>query len=129
MSDQTPAIGAGDPFTVILWGSVRGKVVASIAHAYALTAMKLTLPPSSDNAPWRIAGKPQDYFKWRKAMVEENHMLQHTLNNLFAGQAPLPGKIEWPRANGTAQYVPELANGIAQDYAKLMVKTLGLMHE
>jgi hypothetical protein len=115
-----------ESFTVILWGSVRGKVVASIAQAFCLVEHKLALAPATENAPWRIEGKKQDYFMWRKAMAEERAMLYRTLADLFKGQPVMPGKINWPFVNGRTVYNRELATNVAQDYAKVVVKALGL---
>lgn len=112
--------------TIVLHGSVRGKTVASIAHAYALTHAKLALPYAADNAPWKIKGKNQDMFTWRRALVEEQNALRLTLTGLFSGPPIEPGIPVWQLHDGRAIYSPELANSIAQQYARNTVKFLGL---
>lgn len=113
-------------YTIRLHGSVRGKTVASLCHAYALTEIKLSLPGAVTNAPWRTTRKPQDYFAWRKALVIERNEIRLTLVDLFNGTPIEVGMPKWPLVNGVAAYNPDLATSISQEYARACVKALGL---
>lgn len=125
MDDMEAYVDDGK-LTLTVYGAVRGKVVASLCHAYALTHMKLALAPVSDNAPWRIKGKTQDYFVWRKAMAAEQAELKLTLAGLMGGEPVAPGTPKWPLVGGKTWYDPELAARVSQDYARVMVRALGL---
>jgi hypothetical protein len=111
---------------VYLFGTVRGKVVASLAHAYALAEFKLTLPPATENAPWRNSAKPQDYFEWRRSVVEERDALRLTLAGILHSDPIAPDRPAWPLSRGVSLYNPELANAIAQQYARWTCKIMGL---
>ncbi len=118
---------APDVLTIRLQGTIRGKTVASLAHAYAMTEIKMALPPAVENAPWRThGGKDHDYFKWRKAMVEEHRALELVMADLLGGEPVKVGAITWPVSGGKATYMSELATSTAQAYARTIVKALGL---
>lgn len=116
-----------DSLTITLYGSVRGKSVAALAHAYCLTIMKLSLAPAAENAPWKVPGKHQDMFTWRKAMVAERDELERTLADLFNGEPIAVGDVVWPlTSEGRSVYDPATASVVARNYAMFVVKALGL---
>lgn len=112
--------------TIRLYGSVRGKTIASIAHAFALAEFKLSLNPAATNAPWRLGTAAQDYFVWRKSVVEEKRALEATLRDLLGGQIIDPGVPTWPVVRGVQQYEPAVASDVAKAYARGIVKACGL---
>lgn len=126
----TTEVMTSGALTIQLFGTVRGKVVASLAHAYALSVMKLALAPATRNAPWRPeGGKPQDYFAWRKNVVNECSELEVTLSSLLGGSVPPMESPQWPLSGGYMHYDTKLAGMISQEYAKMFVRMMGLAND
>lgn len=130
MDDPSRRASVTDAYLVPLFGTTRGKLVAALAHGYALTVFKLALAPSTVNAPWRTTTLPQDYFTWRRSMVAEQKEQDQTLMLLFDPlPIPEPTVIPWPLVNGKTIYDLGLAEHEARAYGKRVARALGLLSE
>lgn len=111
---------------ITLYGTVRGRLVRGLLHAYAELTYHLELTTAIDgDTPWRKM--KQDFFAWRKARVEEQESVLLSLRSAgFIVAAPPRLQIA-KTSSGRQVYDPMLISAMAAEYSRAGVKAFGLM--